>query len=164
MPHCGKSGYNSRVLRLAIFSVDIDKPTEAAGIGALHNHSRRIALSVVAGQVAVTFGVALVLAVFGSGRSVYSALVGAGIGILPTYYLALRMFRRTRSMSAEQVLRNIYLGEGIKIAFTIALFVLAMLFLDVEFGVVAAAYLATVAVNWVAVYKADLGETPRRRA
>ena len=67
-------------------------------------------------------------------------------------------------MSAEQVLRNIYLGEGIKIAFTIALFVLAMLFLDVEFGVVAAAYLATVAVNWVAVYKADLGETPRRRA
>jgi F0F1-type ATP synthase assembly protein I len=143
--------------------VSIEKPTGATGAGALHNHSRRIALSVVAGQVAVALVTALVLTVLCNGRFGYSALVGAGIGILPTYYLALRMFRRTASMSPEQALRNIYLGEGIKVVFTISLFVLAMLLLDVELSIVGATYLATVAVNWVAVYRADLGESPRRR-
>ncbi|MFT4583213.1 MAG: F0F1-type ATP synthase assembly protein I [Gammaproteobacteria bacterium] len=94
----------------------------------------------------------------------YSALVGAGIGILPTYYLAIRMFRRTRgAFSPEQALRNIYLGEGLKVAFTIALFVLAMLQLDVNLGAVAGAYMATVVVNWVAIYTADLGESPSKR-
>jgi ATP synthase protein I len=150
-------------LRLLEFGVVIDKPAEAAGIGALHNHSRRIALSVVAGQLAVAFIFALALTVFYGGRFGYSALVGAGIGIVPTYYLALRMFRRTALMSAEQALRSTYIGEGIKVVFTVALFVLAMLLLDVNLGIVAAAYVATVAVNWVAIYRADLGESPRER-
>lgn len=64
-------------------------------------------------------------------------------------------------MSAEKALRSIYLGEGIKVVFTVALFIIAVRLLDVHLGIVAGAYVATVIVNWAAVYKADLGESPR---
>lgn len=130
--------------------------------GALTEYSRRVALLVVAGQIAVALAAALVLTVFLGDRSGYSALVGAGIGILPNYYLAVRLFKRDRPMSAEKALRSLYLGEGIKVVFTVALFVLAMRILDVELLVVALTYAATVAVNWVAVLFADLGESPRQ--
>ena len=73
------------------------------------------------------------------------------------------MFRRSRrSLSPEQALRNIYIGEGIKVMFTLALFVLAILKLTINLPVVAGGYIATVAVNWTAVYFMDLGESPRR--
>jgi len=118
----------------------------------------------VAGQIVVALAVALALTLFLGSRYGYSALVGAGIGILPTYYLAVRIFKRASSMSPEKALRGIYLGEGIKVVFTVALFVLAMLTLDVDLPIVALTYVATVAVNWVAVFTADLGESPRERA
>ncbi len=144
--------------------VDIDKPTERTAPGALQKYSRQIALRVVAGQIAVALFASVAITVAFGSRFGYSALVGAAIGILPSYYLAVRLFRRTQSMSPEQVLRGIYLGEGIKVAFTIALFVVAILVLDVEIGVVLLAYVATVAVNWIAFFVADLGESPRERA
>lgn len=141
--------------------MDIEKPMERAAPGALLKYSRGIALRVVAGQILVALALALTLTIAFSGRSGYSALVGAGIGILPSYYLALRLFKRAPSMSPEGALRGIYLGEAIKVVFTLALFVLAMLMLDVELLVVGLTYLATAAVNWVAVFFVDLGESPR---
>lgn len=144
--------------------MDINKPTGRVAPGALHKHSRLIALRVVAGQIAVALGLSLVLSVAFGSRVGYSALVGAAIGILPSYYLAIRMFKRTQMRSPEQALRGIYLGEGIKIFFTVALFVLAIRALDVELVVVLMTYMAMVAVNWVAIFVADLGESPRGQA
>lgn len=144
--------------------MEINKPAAPLATGALYKYSRRIALRVVAGQIVVALTIALGLSVMLGIRFGYSALVGASIGILPTYYLAVRMFKRTTLTSPERTLRGIYLGEGIKVAFTLALFVLAILILDVELWVVALTYVATVVVNWVAVLVADLGETPRERA
>lgn len=66
-------------------------------------------------------------------------------------------------MSAEKALRSIYLGEGIKVVFTVALFVIALRLLDVDLVFVGLGYVATIVVNWVAVYKADLGESPGRQ-
>ena len=129
--------------------------------GALYEHSRRIALGVVAGQVAIALVLATGLALMHDGVTGYSALVGAGIGILPTYYFMLRTFRRSTSpQTPEDAVRNLYLGESIKVVFTLALFVLAMLTLEVRLPMVAVGYVATVAVNWIAVYWADLGESP----
>lgn len=144
--------------------MDIDKPKGQAAPGALHKFSRLIALRVVASQIAVALGLSLVLAVAFGSRIGYSALVGAAIGILPSYYLAVRMFKRSQMMSAEQALRGIYLGEGIKVVFTVVLFVVAIRVLDTAMLVVMASYLATVAVNWVAIFVADLGESPREKA
>ena len=146
------------------FGVDIDKPMGQTAPGALHKYSRQIALRVVAGQIAVALCASVVITAAFGVRFGYSALVGAAIGILPSYYLAVRLFRRTQSMSPEQALRGIYLGEGIKVAFTVALFVVAIRVLDVELVVVLLTYVATVAVNWIAIFVADLGESPRERA
>lgn len=143
--------------------VDIDRPPRATRPGALHKYSRQIALSVVAGQVAVALVLALLVSIFFGVRGGYSALVGAGIGILPTYYLALRMFKGPGTMSAEQALRAIYVGAGIKVVFTVALFVLAMRLTDVGIIALGTGYISTVLVNWLAMYKADLGESPRTR-
>lgn len=115
----------------------------------------------VAGQAAAGLFLAAALAVFVSGHAGYSALVGAGIGILPSYYLALRMFSRPATTNAEKALRGIYLGEGIKVVFTVALFIIAMRLLDVDLLGVAGGYLATVVANWIAALRADLSESPR---
>ena len=115
----------------------------------------------MAGQLAISLIVVLSVGLICGVYFGYSALVGAGIGILPTYYLALRMFRRTGPLTPEKALRGIYVGEAIKVAFTVALFALAVLLLNVHFVTVVATYLATVMVNWVAVLKVDLGESPR---
>jgi F0F1-type ATP synthase assembly protein I len=58
-------------------------------------------------------------------------------------------------------LRGIYTGELLKIAFTIALFVIAIRLLDVMFLLVVASYLAMVAVNWLALLFIDVGEAPQ---
>lgn len=138
-------------------------PSSQVTPGSLYQHSRRVALNVVASQILVAYVSAIGLAILVDYRHAYSALVGAGIGILPTYYFAVRLFKASRRvLSPEQALRNIYLGEGLKVLFTLALFVLAILTLTVSLPVVAGAYIATVAVNWVAVYFTDLGESPRR--
>ena len=146
------------------FGVDIDKPTGQKPPRTLHKYSRRIVLRVVAGQMVVALLATVAIAVAFGPRLGYSALVGALIGVLPSYYLAVRMFRCRQSMLPEQALRGIYLGEGIKVAFTVALFVAAILFLDVEMSVVLLIYLVAVAVNWIAIFVADLGESPRKRA
>jgi F0F1-type ATP synthase assembly protein I len=57
-------------------------------------------------------------------------------------------------------LRGIYTGELLKIAFTIALFVIAIRLLAVVFLIVVASYLAMVAINWLALLFIDVGEAP----
>ena len=142
--------------------MNTEQPVRQLGAGALYRHSRRIVLGVVAGQIVVALVVALAASLLGGVPAGYSALVGAGIGILPTYYLAMRMFKRSNAaLSPDQALRNIYLGEGIKVIFTLALFVMAMRVLEVNLAIVAGAYVATVAVYWLAIYVADLRESPR---
>ena len=58
-------------------------------------------------------------------------------------------------------MRGIYTGELLKIAFTIALFVIAIRLLDVVFLIVVASYLAMVAINWLALLYVDVGEQPQ---
>ncbi|MEQ8234182.1 MAG: ATP synthase subunit I [Gammaproteobacteria bacterium] len=119
--------------------------------------------SIVAGQLGTVAVIAAVLAgVMGSGGA-YAALVGGLVAVLPNYYLARRLARRQRGTTPEQALHHIYVGELIKIAFTAAMFVIAIKLLNVDFLIVVLTYIATVAVNWVAFLFADLGESPRTR-
>ena len=120
-------------------------------------------MQVVIGQLVVT-GVAAVLGALWGMHASYSALVGGLVGVIPNYYLARRLAQRQRSASAEQALRAIYIGELIKIAFTAALFVIAIMLLRVNFLVAVLGYLATAAVHWIAFLRADVGENPRAPA
>jgi len=129
----------------------------------LHERAKRTLTLLIAGQLSISIvTVALVTAVAGWDAA-YSVLVGGLIGILPNYYFAGRLMRSRASAAALQSLREIYVGEFIKIAFTSALFVIAIIFLNVKFLVVVLTYFALVVVNWLAFLVADLGEMPRHR-
>ncbi len=132
-----------------------------SGRGSLHQQSRRTVFLVIASQLGVAIAIAFALVVAVGQQAAYSALVGALIGVLPNYHLAARLLRCERGVTPERALQDIYVGEFIKIAFTAALFVLAVMLLNVSFMIVLATYVATVAVNWVALLVVDLGESPR---
>ena len=113
------------------------------------------------GQCVAALALALVLALWPGLAAAYSALVGAFIAIVPNYFLAARLMRRKPGATPSESLRGIYTGEFLKIAFTVALFVIAIRLLDVVFLIVVASYLAMVATNWLALLFIDVGEQPR---
>ena len=98
------------------------RQTGSPQAGSLRRHSRAIVLRIVAAQIAVGLLIALALFVLQGQFQGYSALVGALIAALPNYYLVVRMFQRRGSDSAEDLLRNVYVAEMVKIVFTVSLF------------------------------------------
>ena len=123
---------------------------------AQHAMNKLIVMQALAAVIA-TF----ILGVWLGKTAAYSALVGTVIAIVPNVYLARRLLRREPGATPSESLRGIYTGELLKIAFTIALFVIAIRLLDVVFLIVVASYLAMVAVNWLALLFIDVGEAPR---
>jgi len=113
------------------------------------------------GQSLAATALILVLAVWLGKTAAYSALVGSIIAIVPNFYLARRLLRRGPGATPSESLRGIYTGELLKIAFTIALFVIAIRILNVVFLIVVASYLAMVAINWLALLFIDVGEAPQ---
>ena len=114
----------------------------------------------IASQLAVALVLSMVLAM-GVGPGVaYSALVGSVIAIAPNFFLAGRLLRLRSGATPTESLRGIYAGELLKIVFTTALFVITIEILDVKFAIVAAAYAAMVAINWLALLVLDLSEAP----
>ena len=113
------------------------------------------------GQTLAALALVLVVALWSGMGAAYSVLVGTVIAIAPNYYLAARLMRRKPGTTPSESLRGIYTGELLKIAFTIALFVIAIRLLDVMFLTVVASYLVMAAVNWLALLYIDVGEQPR---
>ena len=131
--------------------------------GSLHERARRTILLLIASQLGLTIAIAAVLSAVASHEMGYSALAGGLIGVLPNYYFASRLLRRRTCAMTLGSLREIYVGEFVKIAFTVALFVIAIRLLSVDFLVVVLTYLAIVMVHWFAFLVADLGEQQRVR-
>ena len=89
--------------------------------------ARRLAMSVVLGQVVVTVVAALIcFAVWGRVPG-YSALIGGGISTIASAVLALVGFGPRAGSAPENVARAFYLGVGLKLAVTVVLFVVAFL-------------------------------------
>ncbi|MCC6201556.1 MAG: ATP synthase subunit I [Gammaproteobacteria bacterium] len=115
------------------------------------NAARAWTFRVVAAQLAVVVGLALLAAVLFGARAGYSGLAGAAISVVPSFYLAVRMFRQEGGAAAERLLRGIYFGELMKVLLTLALFVIALRLLDLDLVVVGGVYLAGVLVHWLAL-------------
>ena len=127
----------------------------------LRSRARNTMNTLFAWQLGAASAGVAVLMVWPGPAVAYSALVGAIIAIVPNYYLASRLLRRRTSATPDEAWRGIYTGELLKIAFTMALFVIAIRVLDIVFLIVVAAYLAMVAVNGCALLFIDLGEAPQ---
>ena len=116
--------------------------------------ARRLAMSVVLGQVAVTVVAALIcFAVWGRVPGL-SALAGGGISAASSLALALIAFGSPAGAAAQSVARAFYVGEAVKMAVTVALFVVAFLTLRLSFAALFGAYIATLFVYWIALANA----------
>lgn len=116
--------------------------------------ARRLAMSVVLGQVVVTVVAAILcFAVWGRGAGV-SALVGGGISAIASSVLAFFGFASPAGSSPQRIARAFYLGEGIKLAVTVALFVAVFLTMKVTYAALFGAYIATLFVYWIALANA----------
>lgn len=129
--------------------------------GPLRERAQHAMMRLLAAQSLAGVALTLLLSVWLGKTAAVSALVGTVIAIVPNFYLARRLLRRGPGATPSESLRGIYTGELLKIAFTIALFVIAIRLLDVVFLIVVASYLAMVAVNWLALLFIDVGEAPR---
>jgi ATP synthase protein I len=116
--------------------------------------ARRLAASVVLGQVVVTVvAAALCFAVWGRSTGL-SALAGGGISCAASAVLAFIGFAAPAGAAAERVARAFYVGEAAKLAVTVVLFVLVFVTMQVSFAALFGTYIATLFVYWIALANA----------
>ena len=121
--------------------------------GATQNQKplRRAAYRLAAWQAALTCGVAAVAAAIGGVAAAQSALMGGGINIVAGLYQALRMYSGQAALQPERFMRAVYTSEAIKIALTVALFIVVIRVMRPQFAPMIVAYAATFVVYLVAL-------------
>jgi F0F1-type ATP synthase assembly protein I len=119
-------------------------------------HARRLAYGVVLGQAGVTAIAALFAwAVGGHGAAGgqvagLSALLGGGIATLGSLVMAVVVFAG-KAPSAGKALGALYVGEAVKLAVVVALFVLVLRMVRVAPLAMFATFGAALLVYWVAL-------------
>ncbi len=116
--------------------------------------ARRLAGSVVLGQVVVTAVAAIICFAVWGGSVGLSALVGGGISVIASAVLAFIGFSAPAGAAPETIARKFYVGEALKLAVTVALFVTVFLTMKVSFAALFGAYIATLFVYWIALANA----------
>jgi ATP synthase protein I len=116
--------------------------------------ARRLAMSVVLGQVSITVVAALICFAVWGRISGLSALVGGGISVLASAAMVLIGFASPAGSDPERVARAFYVGEGVKLALTVVLFVVVFTTMKVSFAALFGSYIATLFVYWIALANA----------
>jgi F0F1-type ATP synthase assembly protein I len=113
--------------------------------------ARHFALRVVAGQAAVTVIAGLLCWALAGPNGALSALLGGGIGTVASFAMALLSFGDRAGSDAQYAMRALLVGEAVKVALVIVLFVVVLKLLKVSPGALFAAYAATFLVYWLAL-------------
>lgn len=87
----------------------------------------------------------------------WSALAGGGIGFITTAFFALRVFTGGAERPAKVIVRTFYVGESQKILLTVALFVVAIVWLEVSFLPMFATYMVSLMAFWIVLLPALSG-------
>ena len=126
-------------------------------------HARRLAFGVVLAQAVVTVTVALGAGALVDRRAALSALLGGGIATLGSLVMAGLVFGGGPALNPQRVLGAFYLGEAVKVALVIVLFVLVLKWVNVAPLAMFVAFAATFLVYWIALVRAlpSLGGTRR---
>ncbi len=112
--------------------------------------ARRLAFSVVLGQVTVTVMAGLLAWAISGRLAAFSALLGGGIGTAASLILALVGFSRG-AVDAARALRAFYGGEALKLVVVVGLFVAAFKLTKVAPLAMFTAFAATFFVYWIAL-------------
>jgi ATP synthase protein I len=115
---------------------------------------RRLALSVVLGQAAVTLLCALVSLGIADSRAAISALLGGGISSLASLAMALIGFGKEAAADPQRAIRAFLVGETAKVVVVIVLFVVVLKSMKVVPLAMLGSYIATFFVFWVALANA----------
>jgi len=108
----------------------------------------------VLGQVSVTVvAAAICFAVWGRIAGL-SALAGGGISAASSAVLAIIGFSASAGAAAERVARAFYVGEAMKLAVTVVMFVVVFVTMKVSFAALFGTYIATLFVYWIALANA----------
>jgi F0F1-type ATP synthase assembly protein I len=128
--------------------------------------ARRLALSVVLGQAAVTLICALAAWLIADSHAALSAALGGGISVVASLAMALLGFGGRSAADPQRAVRTFFVGETAKIAVMIVLFVAVLKTMKVVPLAMLGTYVATFFVFWVALANAlpPLGGGVRRRA
>jgi ATP synthase protein I len=114
-------------------------------------HARRLAFGVVLAQAAVTVTAALLTWGFADRRTALSAFLGGGIATLGSLVMAGLVFGGGRGRDPQRVLGAFYLGEAVKVALVIVLFVVVLKLVNVAPLAMFLAFAATFLVYWIAL-------------
>ena len=108
---------------------------------------------IVSGQLGLSLSVAVVVwMLWGQGPGV-SALVGGLICVLPNGYLGLRLALTDVRAGAKTLLRSAYVGELVKLIITVALFIVAFVFLKgLEPGFLLLGFIASQLALWGSIF------------
>jgi ATP synthase protein I len=123
--------------------------------------ARRLAVSVVLGQVAVTLICALVCWQIWDAHAAVSGLLGGGISAAASLAMALIGFAKRSAMDPQHALGALLAGETAKVAVVIVLFVVVLKTMKVVPLAMLGSYIATFIVFWVALAKALPGDPKR---
>ena len=93
----------------------------------------------------VLIGLALLL--FFDAKLAFAGLVGGLIWLLPNYHMACGLLNLQRGLEPEDRLRKIYLKSAFKIIYSLALFLIAIIFFQVNFLVAVIVYLTLALVS-----------------
>ena len=113
--------------------------------------ARRMAMSVIIGQAAISAASGLVAWAVADMRAGWSALLGGGISTLASLALYVLAFRHRAGTSPLKIARGFYLGEATKVGVTIALMVLALVLWQPSLLAMMLTYIATLLVYWLAL-------------
>lgn len=116
--------------------------------------ARRLAFGVVLGQAGVTVTAALCAWALADQRSALSALLGGGIATAGSLVMAGLVFAGAASAGASRALGLFYIGETVKIALVVVLFVVVLKLVRVAPLAMFVSFAATFLVYWIALLSA----------
>lgn len=127
--------------------------------------ARRLALSVVLGQTAVTLICALAAWLISDVRAAISAALGGGISTVASLAMAFLGVGGRSGTDPQRALRTFFVGEAAKILVMIVLFVAVLKTMRVVPLAMLGTYAATFVVIWLALANVmpPLGGPPRGR-
>ena len=98
-------------------------------------------------QLTLILLIGLALLLFFDAKLAFAGLVGGLIWLLPNYHMACGLLNLQRGLEPEDRLRKIYLKSAFKIIYSLALFLIAIIFFRVNFSIVVTVYLTLALVS-----------------
>jgi ATP synthase protein I len=117
-------------------------------------HARRLAFGLVLGQAAVTVIAAACAAALSGRLAAQSAALGGGIATLGSLVMAGLVFGGRSDRDPQRALRGFYLGEAVKLAVVVGLFVLVLKTVAVAPLAMLSAFAVAVLVYWIVLIAA----------